>query len=302
MATQRSKEQWRQRIRDRMGGVGPSELPDAAMAGEVGDAQCQTTFAAETKEVAAATLVSTADLNAIIPRPDTDTLAMSTLSSLKEAEAEAAELLKHVQRDLAFYLREAGVSYNRSSLDELKIASRSIDDEGGGDAHEGARDRRQLQYRGGLDRAVAATPEKSRQDRLSDFALQSRNMTMYRPKLADQAAYLTQLDAQITARHAAFDQINDELAMQTEARRSCARSYEMRDGASALTQRYQPVAGPVAPAEGKYGQPLALTHAAMAPPPSYSFASSGPGAMPGPTPVRPTLLPAAGEMPSRLAM
>ena len=194
--------------------------PNASLS-HADDAGTQTNFAPRFRETATATIVSTTDLARLIPVPDAATLLQSTLPSLRRAEREAAELLSIIQRDLAFQLQEAGVTYDRSSFDDLRQRSRTFDD-----AQAGFSERKQLMYKGhrhqapkSLEDTRSAAPTAAGGASYWNFATHHDDLSVYSEDALRRARALERSAEDARARHKAFEGGNEALIAELEQTR-----------------------------------------------------------------------------------
>jgi hypothetical protein len=193
---------------------------------DVADAGTQSVYGG-TVEKTAATIVTTADIGALIPIPDEALLQRCTLASLKAAEKEATLLLHHVQREISLQLQEAGVSYGTTPLDALEHIVQQ-----GEMVQPRAKfpSRRQLEFHSGtLHADVAASairdmsspggPEgddTSPSDRHWRFVEQQDNLQTYTESFARRAQGMGEIRDAALSRHRLFDDIDRSLKEQAE--------------------------------------------------------------------------------------
>jgi hypothetical protein len=204
------------------------------------DAANQTHFPPRFRDTAVATIVSTADLTRLVPVPDAATLMCSTLPSLRRAEREAAELLAAIQRDLAFQLQEAGVTFDRSAFDDLRSRGRTMDDPKSTFA-----ERKQLQFKSHkrhvLPDSIEATrslaPHAAGKASYWDYATHHDDLEMYDRETLSRACAMEHTAQEAMLRHRAFEQGNASLLKELDVTRKLLQPVAQLE-AMIMPQRY----------------------------------------------------------------
>lgn len=214
---ERTLDEWKALARSRLGAV---EESAAAEYHDVADHASQTTFGDPTKDQSVATVISTADLSRLIPQPDASTLMRSTLPSLRRAERDAVTLLEHVQRDLAYHLQDAGVSYDASAFDEVRQKGRSFED-----TASGFTSRRQLRFKGSATSAVAAAAAQGGTTAPAaknywDFASHHDDVNLYNNDTLRRARVVEHLADSLQHRLKTYNEMEAQLAEQLAVSRT----------------------------------------------------------------------------------
>ncbi len=219
----RNMKEWKALIESRLGQhAAGGEGSSPAVRPVEKDEALQTVFAERTKDVAVATVVSTADLARLFPIPDAATLMRSTLPSLRRAEREAAELLKVVQRDLAYQLQEAGVTFDRSSFDDIRAMSVGFDSAGGGGLF---KERKQMRFKSSKNPLLAASLTASRGPGPAggagywNFATHHSDLQLYDRGDLRRAGAMDSFAVEARNRHRTFDEGEKQLLQELAATR-----------------------------------------------------------------------------------
>ena len=186
---------------------------------EVRDMETQSEYGKE-KDEAVATVITTADLRGLIPIPDDATLLRSTIESLRRTETQAAELLRHIQRELSLHLEDAGLSYEDSVLDALQqVGSYKL-----GSAHDTSfASRRQLAFQDPTERlkrvamlstmgvTSGAGRPAAQEKPYWAFASQCSTVSLYPPEATRRAKQMADLSQSTQRRHECFEEIDKSL-------------------------------------------------------------------------------------------
>lgn len=169
-----------------------------------GEGQCEYGYP---KDVAVATVVTTADLAALIPMPDDATFLRATKESLLKCEEQVAALQAYLQRELTFELQDAGVGFGPSLLDDLNdqaaVERRRLRSD--------RPHRRQLQFKSRTNGRNQAAEELQAADNTVGFAVHSQRYALYPSRATVSAQALGESLESAEARHKLFDDMIDNL-------------------------------------------------------------------------------------------